>query len=239
MSLKNWWRSIKKPGNSRTSQGEARRKLWENRLCPVLERLEDRLAPAGLSDSTTSVTSDFNPVHYGETYTLTATVVSKLGSGPTATGDVTFVDTSTGTTLGVRTLDTNGQAKLKIDGNFVDFLDAGLHTVRASYPGDSDYNASSGTFTETVVPVSTSTSVTNDHPSGSVFGEPVTYTATVTSSTVTPFGSVTFTADNGSGTTVNMGTKALDSNGKAALVFNALPVGTFTVTAAFNANIDF
>src|SRR5262249_39017975 len=59
------------------------------------------------------------------------------------------------------------------------------------------------------------------------------------SPTITPFGSVTFTGDNGSGTKVNMGTKALDSGGKAALVFNALPVGTFTVTAAFNANVDF
>src|SRR6266542_1249005 len=113
-----------------------------------------------------------------------------------------------------------------------------LHTIKASYPGDNDYGASSGTFTETVNQVSTSTSVSASQGS-SIYGEPVTYTATVSSSTTTPFGSVTFKADDGAGHVTTMGTKSLDSNGQAALSFNALPVGTFTITAAFNANIDF
>jgi autotransporter-associated beta strand protein len=190
-------------------------------------------------DSTTTLSADVNPANYGATYTLTATVGASSGSGPVPTGDVTFVDTSTGVTLGVRTLDPSGKAKLTVDGSSVAFLDAGLHSVKASFPGDTNYNPSSGSFTETVNQVSTSTSVTNDHLGGSVYGEPVTYTATVTSSTITPFGSVTFTADDGLGDVVNMGSKSLDSSGKAALVFNAIPVGTFTVTAAFTANVDF
>ncbi|MBI1914138.1 MAG: Ig-like domain repeat protein [Planctomycetes bacterium] len=189
-------------------------------------------------NSTTSVSSDINPADYGVMYTFTATVTSSTGSGPVAVGDVTFVDTTTGTTLGIRTLDTSGKAKLKVDGSSVAFLDAGLHSVRASFPGDDNYNPSSGSFTETVNQVSTSTSLSVNGAS-SLYGEPRTYTATVTSPTTTPFGSVTFTADDGAGHVVTMGTKSLDASGKAALQFNALPVGTFTVTAAFNANIDF
>src|SRR5262249_57146722 len=125
-----------------------------------------------------------------------------------------------------RTLN-SGKADLPVDGSSVAFLDAGMHTIKANYLGDDSYNSSSGTFTETVNQVSTSTSVTNDHTSGSIYGEPVTYTATVTSPTTTPFGSVTFTGDNGAGTKANMGTKNLDSSGKPVLVFNALPAGTF------------
>src|SRR5262249_25000955 len=146
-----------------------------------------------------------------------------------------------------RTLN-SGKADLPVDGSSVAFLDAGLHTIKATYLGDGSYNTSSGTFTETVNQVSTSTSVTNDHPSGSVYGEPVTYTATVTSPTTTPTTtasgsnatlSVTFTADDGAGHVTPMGTKSLDSNGKATLSFNALPVGSFTITAPFTGNVNF
>jgi len=191
------------------------------------------------NDSTTSVTSDLNPADFGATYTFTATVAPKSGSGVTPSGDVTFVDTSTGVTLGTRTLDNTGKAQLTVNGTTVSFLDAGLHSIQASYPGDTNYNPSTGSFTQTVNQVSTSTSLSVNSGS-SVFGESRTYTATVTSSTTTPFGKVTFTADDGQGHVTAMGSNvALDSNGKAILDFNALPVGTQTVTAAFNANVDF
>src|SRR5262249_3921699 len=110
---------------------------------------------------TTSLVSDLNPADYGATYTFTATLIPPP-SGPPPTGDITFVDTTTGTTLGVRTLDpSTGKATLTVNGSSVAFLDAGLHSIRASYPGDSIYDASSATFTETVNQVNTSTSVTN------------------------------------------------------------------------------
>ena len=188
--------------------------------------------------STTTLTSNLNPADYGVSYTFTASV-RPAGTGPTASGNVTFVDTTTGITLGVRTLNSSGDALLTVNGSVVAYLNAGLHTVRASYTGDPTYAPSAGTFTQTVDQVGTGTGVVNDHPGGSVFGEPVIYTATVTSATVTPFGTVSFTADDGQGHVTPMGTKALDSNGKAALTFNALPVGTQTITVAFNANVDF
>jgi hypothetical protein len=201
-----------------------------------VEHLEARLAPA--VDSVTTLTGVPNPANYGQTYTFTASV-RPATTGPTATGDVTFVDTTTGTTLGVRTLNGGGDAALVVDGAAVSFLDAGLHTVRASYAGSATYNPSAANFTETVIQVSTATNVVNDHPSGSVFGEPVTYTATVTSATITPFGTVTFSVDDGAGHVTPMGTKPVDGSGHAVLTFNSLPMGTQTVTAAFNSNVDF
>src|SRR5262249_19152209 len=107
-------------------------------------------------NSNTSLDSDVNPADFGAVYTFTATVPSAKSSGPTPTGDVTFVDTTTGVTLGVRTLNVSGQAKLKVDGSSVAFLDVGMHTVKATYAGDTNFNSSSGTFTETINQVSTS-----------------------------------------------------------------------------------
>src|SRR5262249_26822351 len=68
-------------------------------------------------------------------YDLVATVSPTSGSSPTPTGDVTFVDTTTGATLGVRTLNPSGKATLTVNGTSVAFLDAGLHSIRASYLG--------------------------------------------------------------------------------------------------------
>src|SRR5262249_15010628 len=67
-------------------------------------------------NSSTTLTSDTNPVDYGATYTFTATVTSSSGSGPTPSGDVSFVDTTTGKTLGVSILDNNGKAQLTVHG---------------------------------------------------------------------------------------------------------------------------
>lgn len=61
----------------------------------------------------------------------------------------------------------------------------------------------------------------------SMFGQPVTFTATVRSSAPTTTGSVTFTSD-----TTTLGTVDL-TGGQATLTTSALPVGTHTITAAY------
>src|SRR5207237_6185749 len=53
------------------------------------------------SGSTTTLSSSSNPSTFGQSVTFSATV---SGSGSTPTGTVTFVDTSTGVTLGTPTL---------------------------------------------------------------------------------------------------------------------------------------
>jgi hypothetical protein len=75
-------------------------------------------------------------------------------------------------------------------------------------------------------PVATATTLTTD-VSSSVTGQPVTLTATVTSASGTPVGSVTFF----DGTTA-LGVVALDPNGQARLVL-PLGVGVHSLTASF------
>jgi hypothetical protein len=129
--------------------------------------------------SATTVTSSANPAVYGQTVTFTATVTGS-GSG-TPTGTVAFFDGST--SLGQGTLSTSGgisTATFSTAG-----LSAGTHTITASYSGDSNYLASSGSLQQTVnaaTGTSTTTSVTSSANPQAV-GQPVSWTATVTAAT--------------------------------------------------------
>jgi hypothetical protein len=79
----------------------------------------------------------------------------------------------------------------------------------------------------------TSTSVTSSvNPSD--LGQDVTFTATVTSSVLTPSGTVTF--KDGTNT---LGTAALDASGVAILTVNSLTTGTHTITAEYTATTNF
>src|SRR5207247_2379637 len=71
-------------------------------------------------------------------------------------------------------------------------LAPGTHSITASYRGDATHLPStSSVLTQIVRPFATNTSLTSSlNPS--VFGQPVTFTATVTSSNGTPTGSVQF-----------------------------------------------
>ncbi len=83
--------------------------------------------------------------------------------------------------------------------------------------------------------VATTTNLTSSL-SSSVFGQAVTFTATVkpASGTGTPTGSVTFM--NGS---ITLGTAVLSSSGKATLTTKALPAGQDSVTAIYSGNSNF
>jgi hypothetical protein len=106
------------------------------------------------------------------------------------------------------------------------------HTIRAIYSGDSTFLPSIGTITQTVLPGTTSESlVTSKSPT--VFGEAVTFTATVSPnapSVVTPTGTVTF-VDNGT----PIGTVTLNGSGQAILTISTLSVSgsPHTITATY------
>ncbi|WP_234326845.1 beta strand repeat-containing protein [Streptomyces sp. NRRL S-337] len=112
---------------------------------------------------------------------------------------------------------------------------AGTYAVTATYSGDGDFAGSSGNDTQTVTPASTTTSVTTS-PDPSVFGEPVTLTATVapvSPGAGTPTGTVTFVVTGGptlTGTLVG---------GTASVSTSAIPVGTHTVTATYSGDSGF
>src|SRR5262249_43810748 len=100
---------------------------------------------------------------------------------------VTFLDGTT--VLGTGTLDQNGQAFLDL----MSGLPGGTSSLTASYAGAGSFQASTSAATVITVnaPAATATALSASTLS-SVFGQPVTLTASVTSPAGTPTGSVNF-----------------------------------------------
>ena len=90
---------------------------------------------------TAVLTSGANPIAYGGSAVLTATLT---GSGVKPTGTVTFLNGTV--TLGTGTLSAGGVAKLTVTS-----LPVGVNSITASYAGDSNYTqVTSAPLTETV-----------------------------------------------------------------------------------------
>ena len=169
-----------------------------------------------LYPSTTKLTSSPNPSTYGHAITLTAKVTSGAPGGPT--GTVALRNGSS--TLGSATL-SSGIAHL-----MTAKLPAGTLTITAIYNGDSQSAKSTGTTTQTVKPAANATSLTSSTNTSSA-GQTVKFTATVTSPTTTPVGSVNFL--DGSTT---LATRSL-IGGKASYSTSALTKGTHNMTAVY------
>jgi len=176
-----------------------------------------------MAGTTTSVTSAPNPSQFGQTVTLTATVMPTFGGTPT--GSVTFLD---GTQqLGQANIG-NGVATLATAS-----LGAGTHTIQASYSGDSNFLPSSATAAQTVNMAGTTTNVTAT-PNPSQFGQTVTMTATVMPVFGgTPTGSVTFLDG-----TLQLGSAGV-SGGVAMLTISSLAAGTHNIQAAYSGDSNF
>ena len=174
------------------------------------------------STSSATLTSSPNPSSPGEAVTFTAKI-----SSPTvqATGPVTF--TAGKLVLGTVEL-SNGKATFTSS-----TLATGSTKVTVTYDGDSNIQGSSASVTQVVQQSvgsgSSSTALTyTENPS--TLAE--TFTATVTSSSGTPSGTVTFTVGS-----TTLGTVALTS-GQAILNATTLAVGSNTVTATYSGNSE-
>lgn len=182
---------------------------------------------AAKASTTTAVVSSRNPALFGQAVTFTATVSS--GSG-TPTGTVTFTDG--GSDIGTGTM-SGGIATFTTSA-----LAAGNHTIAALYSGDTNFNSSTGSLTgnpQVVNKANTTTAVTSSQNS-SVFGQSVTFTATVAPvapGTGTATGSVTF-LDSGS----PIGTGTI-SSGVATFTTSALAVGNHTITTTYGGDGNF
>ena len=155
--------------------------------------------------TTVTLTSSQNPSVFGHAITFTATV---SGSGGTPTGTVTFLDG--GTSIGTGTL-SGGVATLTTS-----TLAVGNHTITATYSGDSNFGAGTGSLTNNPQVVnstiiSTTTALTSSQ-NPSVFGQSVTFTATVSGGGGTPTGTVTFKDG-----AISIGTGTLSGSGIATL----------------------
>ena len=172
----------------------------------------------GDAASSIQLTSSLNPAGYGQPVTLTATVTDSAGSTPT--GEVVFAER--GAYYGTVTL-SGGVAQVALPTT----LAAGKHTITAQYSGDSIDDPAKASLVQVITGASSTTSITSD-TEPSTYGQTVTFTAVVSSTSGTPDGTVTF--KNGAAV---LGTVAL-SGGQAAYAISTLNGGTHTIKAVYN-----
>src|SRR5207249_1418024 len=151
------------------------------------------------ANSTTAATSSLNPAGLGQTVTFTATVNAAAPGSGTPTGTVTFQDGTT--SQGTATL-SNGTATLTITS-----LSVGSHTITAVYGGDTNFTTSTSAALTQIVSQASSTATLTSSATPTVFGQAVTFTATVgpvAPATGTPTGKVTFRIDGTAQLNVNL-----------------------------------
>jgi hypothetical protein len=177
------------------------------------------------ASTTTSITSNPNPILLGQSVTLAATV--QPGAGNAATGGVGFFDGPT--FLGFANL-ANNSAQFVASG-----LSVGPHSITAQYTGDTNFSGSTSTnLIETVNPGAVAI-VLGSTMNPSVYGMSVNLAATVqsTGANITPTGTITFM----DGSTI-LGTAPL-SFGTVQFATSALLAGTRTLTAKYNGDANF
>jgi len=168
-----------------------------------------------------TVSATPNPSVFGQPVVVTAMVSATAPGSGTPTGTVTFLDglTNLGTTNLV-----NGQASFTLA-----TLNAGLHSIMATYGGDGSFSQNSGVAGETVNKASTTTSLTSS-ANPSIINQTVTFTATVgvvAPGAGAPTGSISFSDD-----ATNLGTVSL-VNGQATFTTSTLAVGPHSITASY------
>jgi hypothetical protein len=173
------------------------------------------------ASTTTAITSNANPGFVNKNITYTVTVTGQYGGA--LGGSVSCQDNGTKLT------------PLKKHANEFQkkYSSPGTHNIACNYSGDGNDSPSSATLTEQIFYPTSMSLATSGSPSH--VGQPVTFTATITS----PDGSipdgelVTFTYAN------NFLGSATTSHGVAALTTAALPKGKHTVTATYSGDASF
>jgi poly(hydroxyalkanoate) depolymerase family esterase len=180
---------------------------------------------AAQTKTTTTLSSSLNPSTYGQAVTFTAVVTSALGAPPDGE-TVAFMHG--GNVLGTGAL-SGGSATFATS-----MLTRGTDTVKAVYVGDGNFAGSTSNVVSQVVDPAATTTTLASSQNPSVFGQPVTFTASVTpefGGTVT--GKVAFY--NGS---TKLRTVSL-SSGVASYTTTKLPSGTDPITAVYNGSSSF
>jgi hypothetical protein len=167
----------------------------------------------------TSLVSSANPARPRQSVTYTATVTSQYGGA--ATGTVTFQDG--GSTIATVSL-ANNQAAYSTK-----YKKGGSHAITATYSGDANNLGSTSTTLMEYIESAVTKTVVTTSGSPSFVGQPVTFTATVTSTYGTiPDGElVTFYNEK---TEIGTGTTA---SGVATFTTSSLKVGKHTIKANY------
>jgi hypothetical protein len=174
---------------------------------------------AGMHDTcstTMSLVSSLNPSTFGQNVTFTAQLSSANG---VPTGAVQFADG--GTVLGSETISGTGASTYSTGQ-----LSVGSHNITATYQPTGVFTAASAPLVQVVNGEATATTLICSPLSIAVFSTAL-LTATVTSASGTPTGSVAFT-DNG----IALGTEGLTGD-VSKLTYTGQAVGSHTLTATF------
>lgn len=181
-----------------------------------------------VNQTQSTITLNVNPSSstYGQSVTATASLSSS--NGFSGTGTVTFYDG--GTSI--------GSTSVTFPATTASFslspLSVGSHSLTAKYSGDSNYlGSTSSALTEIVNQASSTTSVSSS-ASATTFGQPVTFTATVTpgyGSSLT--GTLTFF----DGST-SLGTAPV-ANNTAQLPLSTLAAGAHSITAKYSGDANY
>ena len=187
--------------------------------------------------TTTTVTSSADPSVVGQDATYTAAVAANAPGSGTPTGDVSFFDGMTPIS-GCSSLALNAGGDATCDPGA--YAAPGMHSITADYSGDVNFVSSiSVVFTQTVNAASSSTAVTSS-VNPSVFGQGMTFTATVSAQTPgvgTPTGSVQFVVD---GTDLGTPVTLNGSDQATSAAVTDLSVGSgHTVDAVYSGDPDF
>jgi hypothetical protein len=180
--------------------------------------LRQTVAPPSVS---VTLDSGQDPSFVNQPVTFMATVTASPYS---PVGSVTFKQGAT--ILGSTPL-VDGQA-----GFTTTFTKAGSFPIVASYSGDQNYRAKNSIAVEQIVNKYATNVVLGVSPNPATHGQPVTFTAAVSSAGPLPTGKVVFkngSAWLGSGDLVN---------GVATLTKSNLPVGTLSITATYDGDAD-
>lgn len=174
------------------------------------------------ADSNLALTSSNPAAVAREPLTYTATVTAVGPGAGTPTGTVQFY--ADGDPLGGPVALAGGSATSPVT-----HLTAGSHQITADYQGDANFAGANDDYTQEVEAAETTTTVASS-PNPSVFGQPVTVTATVVPvapSTGTPEGTVQFYVDG------DLVASSALVDGVATAALTTLTVGSHSITATY------
>ncbi len=189
------------------------------------------LQAVGQIPTQTTVTSSSPTSTYGQSVTLTATVTPTPSASDTPSGTVTFYDYETTPIATVGVSPAAGTATASID---ISSLTGGLHSITATYNGDTNLSASSsGAPVDLDVAEAATTVTVASSADPTLVGQAVVFTATISSSVPGETGSVQF-VDNG----FMIGSGSV-SGGQATFQTGSLTLGAHPITAVYEGDDDF
>jgi hypothetical protein len=178
------------------------------------------------SPTTTSLSASPTNAPYGTSVTLSTSIQPEYPSP--ATGTVTFTDITTSTTLGTVSV-ANNAAQLTLNN-----LSAGSHVILVTYQGDANCTGGSSSTVSVTVTQASTTETLSASPNQAQYGQSVTFTAALQSSTnASATGTVTFYDGSTSLGTANV------ANNSAALSVSSLSVGTHNISAQYSGSSNF